>query len=113
MPGLRQLTDAIHASDVLCPAHLVTPRLLTDDKIARIVAAFGMAGRCAREAVSTKGTRRLGAPAERKTCTSPKAMLVADVDLPTPLLWFARTSVRVMLGSPFVQTDGSLQSEHG
>jgi 2,4-dienoyl-CoA reductase-like NADH-dependent reductase (Old Yellow Enzyme family)/thioredoxin reductase len=79
VPGLRKLTDAVHASgglimahinhagraanpqlvppeervsasDVLCPANQVMPRPLTGDEIAGVVAAFGMAARRAREA---------------------------------------------------------------
>lgn len=51
---------------------------------------------CAPKSTSTSRTRAFGAPAERRTFTSPKAMLVADVDLPMPPLWFVSTSVRVM-----------------
>ena len=79
MPGLRWLTDAVHASGgrimahinhagrvanpklvppeeqisasaVLCPANQVTPRPLTGDEITEVIAAFGAAARRVREA---------------------------------------------------------------
>jgi len=79
IPGLKELTDAVHladgrimahinhagraanpklvsaeklisASDVFCPTNKVTPRALTPDEIAETVSAFGDAARRAREA---------------------------------------------------------------
>src|SRR5215213_1833878 len=41
-------------------------------------------------------TRQFAAPARRRTAAIPSAMVVADVDFPTPPLWLVRTKTRVI-----------------
>jgi hypothetical protein len=42
-------------------------------------------------------TRELDAPARRSIPAMPSAVLVADVDFPTPPLWLVKTKTRVMI----------------